>query len=87
MANRAFLQFGSAATTSRGPFQTVGVQLRETEAPLRGRTTIGYGSRIPTPYMVKWEGKWRRVYVANYGNSGTAYIGKPGAWIATVSIE
>jgi hypothetical protein len=29
-------------------------------------------------------GRWRRVYVANYGNAGTAYVGKPGAWIATV---
>ena len=28
--------------------------------------------------MVKFEGKWRRVYVCQYSNAGTAYIGK---WI------
>ena len=83
----AFLQFGSAATVSPGPFQTVGVRHKETDLPRGGRTVTGYGARIPTTHMVQWEGKWRRVYVANYGNAGTAYIGKPGAWIATVSLE
>lgn len=84
---RAFLQFGSAATVAPGPFQTVEVEHKETETPRAGRTVTGYGSRIPTAYMVRWEGKWRRVYVANFGNAGTAYIGKPGAWIATVTVE
>jgi hypothetical protein len=44
----------------------------------------GYGNKIPTRYMVQWRGRWRRVYCACYGNSGTCYIGKPGAWLATV---
>lgn len=39
-------------------------------------TASGYGSRIPTPYMVKYNGKWRRVYIRQYSNNGTAYIGK-----------
>lgn len=84
---KAYLQFGSAATVTPGPFQTIGVRLRETDTPRAGQSLTGYGARTPTAYMVLWEGKWRRVYVANYGNAGTAYIGKPGAWIATVSIE
>jgi len=62
---KAYLQFGSAATLTPGPFQTVGARLRETDTPRSGRSLTGYGGRIP----------------------GTAYIGKPGAWIATVSIE
>lgn len=39
-------------------------------------TATGYGSRIPTRYMVKFNDKWRRVYCRIYSNSGTLYIGK-----------
>lgn len=39
-------------------------------------TASGYGKRIPTEYMVKYNGKWRRVYCRIYSNSGTLYIGK-----------
>lgn len=39
-------------------------------------TSSGYGSKIPTQYMVQWEGKWRRVYCKIYSNIGTCYIGK-----------
>lgn len=38
----------------------------------------GYGKRIPTRTMVRFNGKWRRVYVCCFSNSGTAYIGQ---WI------
>jgi hypothetical protein len=41
----------------------------------------GYGAKIPTRYMVKYNsGKryeanhWRRVYMMQYGNAGSAYI-------------
>lgn len=39
-------------------------------------TASGYGKRIPTQYMVKFNGKWRRVYCKVYSNNGTLYIGK-----------
>ena len=39
-------------------------------------TASGYGSRIPSPYMVFFNGRWRRVYVRIYSNAGTSYIGK-----------
>lgn len=39
-------------------------------------TATGYGSRIPTQYMVKFNGRWRRVYCRIFSNSGTCYIGK-----------
>jgi hypothetical protein len=39
-------------------------------------TSTGYGSRIPTRYMVQFNGKWRRVYCRVYSNNGTLYIGK-----------
>lgn len=84
---RAYLQFGGAALGApNGPFQTLEAEAREVAAPRKGQTLTGYGSAIPSPYMVRHNGKWRRVYVANYGNAGTAYIGKPGAWEAIVDM-
>ena len=40
----------------------------------------GYGRKIPTKYMVRLGNRWRRVYICQTGNAGTAYIGKPGSW-------
>jgi hypothetical protein len=37
-------------------------------------TATGYGSRIPTAYIVKFNGRWRRVYCRIYSNIGTTYI-------------
>jgi hypothetical protein len=35
----------------------------------------GYGQRIPTSYRVRvFDQRWRRVYVVQYSNAGTAYI-------------
>ena len=34
----------------------------------------GYGPRMPTRYMILYLGRWRRVYVMQYANSGSAYI-------------
>lgn len=39
-------------------------------------TATGYGSRIPSRTMVRFNGRWRRVYVRIYSNTGTAYIGR-----------
>ncbi len=39
-------------------------------------TVSGYGCRIPSAYMVRFKGRWRRVYLAQYSNSGAAYIGR-----------
>ena len=38
-------------------------------------TATGYGSKIPTPYMVRTiDQKWRRVYCAIFSNVGTCYV-------------
>lgn len=50
----------------------------------RHYSATGYGAKIPTRYMVRFGPRWRRVYMAQFGNAGTAYIGKPGAWLAVV---
>lgn len=81
----AYVHFGGAGTVDNlGPRLTIRAPLRVTETPRAGRTVSGYGCKLPTPYMVQVHGRWRRVYVCQYGNAGTAYIGKPGAWLATV---
>lgn len=47
---------------------------RQTDQPTYGRTASGYGGKIPTSHMIRYAGRWRRVYVMCYSNSGTAYV-------------
>lgn len=47
--------------------------IKITVAP-RSPSVTGYGSKIPTQYMLKLDGRWHRVYVMVYSNSGTAYV-------------
>lgn len=65
-------------------YEYVTVEHKTTESPVWGQPVSGYGRAIPTPHMVKWNGKWRRVYCAIFGNAGSLYIGKPGQWLATI---
>ena len=37
-------------------------------------TASGYGSKIPTQYMVKFNNRWHRVYCRIYSNIGTMFI-------------
>ena len=86
---KAYLQFSQESIDVYGmknSFLTLEAEVKETETPWHGRTVSGYGSRLPTPYMVRHNGKWRRVYAACYGNAASFYIGKPGAWICTVDV-
>ena len=75
---KAYLEFDTTPRT------VIEVPFKETDEPRSGRTVSGYGRKLPTRYMVHWKGRWRRVYVAQLSNAGSAYIGKPGAWAATV---
>ena len=45
---------------------------------LRGQTwtATGYGARVPSRWVVRYQNRWRRVYVCQYSNVGTAFIGK-----------
>lgn len=49
-----------------------------TEIPASGHTASGYGGRIPTRYMIKYLGRWRRVLAMVYGNSGSLYVNEGG---------
>jgi hypothetical protein len=44
-----------------------------TDTP-RSPSATGYGRKIPTCHRVHYDGYWRRVYVMQYGNSGSAYV-------------
>lgn len=48
-----------------------------------GQGTDGYGRKIATPYLVRFDGKgpWRRVYCCCISNSGTVYVVVKGEWI------
>lgn len=75
MNNQLFVQVGKAGE----PMVTVAVEsktnmMRHHKLGLSW-TASGYGKRIPTSTMVKYQGKWRRVYCCVYSNSGTCYIG------------
>jgi hypothetical protein len=65
---------------SKDCFQTIA--LETVERPLWWQekglsyTATGYGKRIPTQHMVRYNGKWRRVYCCVFSNAGTCYIGK-----------
>jgi hypothetical protein len=40
-----------------------------------GRKPVsGYGGKIPSDRMIYFKGRWRRMYVACYGNSGSCYV-------------
>jgi hypothetical protein len=41
-------------------------------------TRTGYGNKIPTRYMINFEGRNYRVYCRVYSNSGTCYIVRKG---------
>lgn len=79
MTITAYLHHGRAGT----PMATESVECRETPMAhhIAGLsfTASGYGSRIPTEYMVKWRGRWRRVYCRIFSNAGTLYIREPSA--------
>lgn len=82
----AYLQHG----TDNGPFRTesVPVKINELEHHKRGLqyTATGYGAKIPSRYMVKWEGRWYRVYVTQYSNVGSFWIQSVGIKIPVTLI-
>ena len=65
---------------TKDSYATIGVECKRN--PMRHHklglsyTATGYGKRIPTEYMVRFNDKWRRVYCLIYSNIGTLYIGK-----------
>jgi len=44
-------------------------------------TRTGYGRRIPTENMIRFNGRLHRIYCCIFSNSGTLYIEHKGEWI------
>lgn len=84
---QAYLQHGRAGT----PMATERVEIKESVMPWQAAgltwTSSGYGERIPTRYMVKYNGRWRRVYAFQISNAGTLFIGRNLATGIRVSID
>ena len=66
------------ADGTRDSFCTEAVEARESPLwwQLQGlqQTASGYGRKLTTTRMVRYLGRWHRVYVACWSNNGTAYI-------------
>lgn len=69
---KAYVQFGKAGE----PMQTVSCELAITPQPKTPRTASGYSQKAPTEYVLKLEGKWRRIYSFCISNTATLFIGK-----------
>lgn len=54
-------------------------EVKITKAPFN-RSISGYGSKVPTQYMVRHatSKRWHRVYMIQYSNAGSAYIERHG---------
>ena len=50
------------------------VEHKHVPAPRSGQTRSGYGAAIPNPTMVRYLGRWRRVYTTIYSNAGTSWV-------------
>lgn len=72
----AYLQHG----TGSGPFLTESVEVKRAPTWWQEKglqyTASGYGSRIPTEFMVRVNNRWRRVYCRIFSNVGSLFIGK-----------
>ena len=76
--NREFYVHGCSIRPDGSKDSFWGTRVESKESPLRGLsfTASGYGARIPTCHMVRFNGRWRRVYCRIYSNSGICYIGR-----------
>jgi len=61
------------------------VEARLITEPPRSRSRTGYGSKIPTAYMLQIAKRWHRVYAVCWSNASTAFIviGGENYYIAT----
>ena len=79
MTIQAYLQYGSG---TKGPFLTESVECKESLLPHHklglSYTATGYGSKLPTRFMVKVDNglsmRWYRVYSVCHSNVSSEYI-------------
>ena len=61
------------------------VEARQITEPPRSASRTGYGSKLPTQYLLQVAKRWHRVYAICWSNGSTCYIVKGGEphYIAT----
>lgn len=75
MANFATVQHGEYAGELVRIHINPSINLIADSTAPRSPYVTGYGDKIPTRYRVRvFDQKWRRVYVRQYSNAGTAYV-------------
>lgn len=47
--------------------------VKQSEPP-PNRNVYGYGSKIPLAWELEIDGRWHRLYMVCYGNSGSPYV-------------
>ena len=70
-----------ALVYARDRYQSI--EVRTDDCRPYGQGVYGYGRKIATQYLVRFdnEKRWRRVYVCQLSNAGTAYVLVKGQWI------
>lgn len=67
---KAYVKHGTAPAPCRDEKVAFMVTDKTPKSPSR----TGYGSKLPTEYMVHFNGRWRRVYAICFSNVSTFYI-------------
>lgn len=85
---KAYYQLGDANNLPMSTHQAE-VKHAPTWWQLKGLmyTATGYGSKIPTEYMVKLGSRWCRVYCAIYSNIGRSYIVSKGVKVTVNLVD
>lgn len=65
----------SDSVTYLDPAFVADVRITDAVLPLHGQTVTGYGSRLPTVYLLRCsDGRTRRVRAMCYGNAASLYV-------------
>ncbi len=89
MATKAYLNTKQVNLSGGfNAYQTIEVPVKiSAQLPKKGRTVAGYGSQLPTRYMIKVSNRWLRVKAVCYSNATTLYVGKKYNQCLTVTIQ
>lgn len=62
------------AKNENGTIKYISVVLKDAADTPRNPYATGYGSKIPSSQLALVNGKWQRVYVAQYSNAGSPWV-------------
>jgi len=68
-------------------YLTTELPVKVTDVSRKGQTISGYGTQLPTEYMVKYNNRWQRVKAVCISNVSTYYIGKKYSHLSIISLS